>query len=385
MKHKLTTEEFIKRSKEIHGANKYNYDKCEYINSHEYVELFCNTHQCYFKIKAYSHINSKQGCRICGIERRARLKTHTTEQFIEKAIEIHGNKYSYHETEYIHNNKVVKIWCNTHNEFFYITPISHISQKSGCHKCGKETTRIKTSSNTEEFTKKAIKIHGDKYSYNNVDYINNEKPVEIFCKKCNKPFTQTPNSHLSQKAGCPICSKRQKLTTEEFIKRAKEIHGDKYNYDKVEYKNIDENVEIYCNKHKSFFKQTPGSHITQKAGCPICRTSKGEESISKWLNENDMVFEKEKTFPDCKNITLLRFDFYLPLQNILIEYDGIQHFIPQVKFGGEKGLKYLQINDNIKNEYCIRNNIKLIRITYKDNIEETLNSSLKTTQSLQDS
>lgn len=99
-----------------------------------------------------------------------------------------------------------------------------------------------------------------------------------------------------------------------------------------------------------------------------------------FLIDNNIIFETQKKFNDCRNIYCLPFDFYLPIQNILIEFDGEQHFKP-IRFNGianEIALKKYLItkrNDEIKNQYCLDNNIKLIRISYKENnIVELLNN-----------
>lgn len=102
---------------------------------------------------------------------------------------------------------------------------------------------------------------------------------------------------------------------------------------------------------------------TQSCGC---LKSKGEEKISKILNELSIKYVKEKTFQDCKSEKKLRFDFYLPCYNCCIEYDGIQHFQPIERMGGEKEFKALKDRDEIKNQYCKEKNIGLIRIKYTD-------------------
>lgn len=106
------------------------------------------------------------------------------------------------------------------------------------------------------------------------------------------------------------------------------------------------------------------SNSTKSCGC---LKSIGEEKISKILTENNILFEKEKTFSNCRfedTNTLARFDFYLPDYNILIEYDGIQHFKAIGGWNNELHLQQQQIRDNYKNNWCKNNNIKLIRIPY---------------------
>ena len=114
---------------------------------------------------------------------------------------------------------------------------------------------------------------------------------------------------------------------------------------------------------------------TQSCGCLI---STKELKISKLLKKYNINFFQQKIFSDLKGIGngYLRFDFYLPEQNIVIEYQGEQHYFPINKFGGQVSFEKQQIHDNIKRDYCKKNNIKLIEISYKeeDDIENIISS-----------
>lgn len=121
------------------------------------------------------------------------------------------------------------------------------------------------------------------------------------------------------------------------------------------------------------------------SGCPKCanRMSKSEKYIANYLSFQNILFEQEYIFPDCRDINPLPFDFYLPDYNTCIEYDGQQHFYP-VKFSSNENydaeaiLKNTQKHDKIKNDYCHNNNITLFRISYKDNLDESLNDIIPT-------
>ena len=198
--------------------------------------------------------------------------------------------------------------------------------------------------------------------------------------------------------------KNKRLTTEEFIKKAIKIHGDKYDYSLVNYINSSTKVLIKCSEHNIEFSQTPINHLYGSIGCSVCnknikprirrerfikKTNKknmiidsaGEKMIGYWLNQHSIEYEKQKTFNGCKNHRNLRYDFYLPNQNILIEYDGRQHFKPIECFGGEISFEKQQINDKVKTEYAIKNNYKLLRIPYSEykNISEILINNIERT------
>ena len=167
---------------------------------------------------------------------------------------------------------------------------------------------------------------------------------------------------------------KKRKTLNQFIGDANLIHNNTYDYSLVEYINSKTKIKIICPKH-GIFEQTPNSHLSNQ-GCPTCNESRGEKKIRTFLNENKINFHQEKMFDDCKNIKCLRFDFYLPNKNILIEFDGIQHFKPKKHFGDEIGFKTIKFNDEIKNDYAKNKNIKLIRINYWENIEKILFNKL---------
>jgi very-short-patch-repair endonuclease len=181
-----------------------------------------------------------------------------------------------------------------------------------------------------------------------------------------------PNNHISKKYGCSKCSNNKKFTTKDYIKKCKEIHGDKYDYSLVNYKNAHTKIIIICPLHGEF-KQEANSHI-RNIGCPKCKRSKGEEIIDLFLTNTNINFITQKKFDNCKYKRTLPFDFYLPNYNVCIEFDGRQHFELNTNFwGGEKTLKEIQKRDNIKTDFCKKNNLKLYRIKYSDNIYDKLN------------
>ena len=182
----------------------------------------------------------------------------TTKDFINCAKEVHGDKYDYSKTNFVYMSKQVRIICREHGEFLE-TPNRHLDGH-GCPKC-KENLPL-----TEKWIKKAKAVHGDKYDYSKVNYVNCKTVVRIICPKHGE-FLQTPNAHLSHK-GCPKCAANAKLTVDEFVEKARKVHGDKYDYSKVEYENSQSKVCIICPEHGEFW-QTPNSHL-RGVRCPKC-------------------------------------------------------------------------------------------------------------------
>jgi hypothetical protein len=353
---KYNTETFIEKAKEIHG-DKYDYSLSEYKKNHLNVSIICKKHGVFKQIPAnHTRKTNPHGCPNCASNKKL-----TTKTFIEKAKEIHGDKYDYSLVKYIGAHDIIKIICLKHG-IFEQKAFAHL-QNYGCQICGNNKKLTK-----EIFIKKAKEIHGDKYDYSLSEYKNSHTKIKIICPK-HGIFEQKPNNHLSKqdcyKCGEIIRSNNKILKAKNsFIEKAKKTHGDKYDYSLVKYINCRSKIKIICLKH-GIFKQSPHSHINNH-GCPDCYISKGEFKIKEILNNKNINFIFQKSFDNCKNENnkKLKFDFYLPKQNILIEYDGKQHYEPIEYFGGLSSFKITNEYDNIKNNYAKNNNIKLIRIPY---------------------
>ena len=211
-------------------------------------------------------------------------KRKTTSEFIEKARFVHNDKYDYSRTVYKNNREKVIIICPEHGEFSQ-SPEKHLSGH-GCPICGGTKKNTKDS-----FIEKARKVHGNKYNYSKVEYVTNKKKVCIICPEHGE-FWQDPHNHLKGR-GCPICGnkihKSTKYTTDTFITAAKNIHGNKYDYTRVVYKNLNSPVEIICPEHGSFF-QSPYLHLSGSL-CPIC--SRQITGIKKRITKEEFIERAE--------------------------------------------------------------------------------------------
>lgn len=183
-------EEFIRKANITH-KNKYTYSKTLYMNSRTKVIVTCSQHGDFCQTP--NHHLSGGGCPSCSGNRKL-----STEEFIVKAKELHGDKYGYNDVVYINNSTNVLINCRTHGNFTQ-RPMHHLSG-SGCNKCIIDRNTY----STKEFINSAIKIHGLTYDYSDSVYVTTKLPINIRCIK-HGTFSQTPNSHLSG-SGCPSCS-----------------------------------------------------------------------------------------------------------------------------------------------------------------------------------
>lgn len=239
------------------------------------------------------------------------------------------------------------------------------------------------------FIEKAQKLHGSKYDYSLVDYTYASQKVKITCP-VHGVWLQRPNDHLMG-CGCPGC-KFDKIATMKrgseatFVKKARKTHGKAYDYSKVVYVNAITKVEIICPEHGSFF-QTPDKHTSGGTACPRCShfTSKGERTIEKFLDALGVAYEREKRFDGLVGTTpnsRLRFDFWLPQHNLLIEYDGAHHFEPiQTKGRLSKQQAVVKheatkTNDEKKDNFARKNGYRLLRIRYDEDVEQKLFANL---------
>jgi rubrerythrin len=349
---KLNTALFIINAKKIH-EDKYDYSLVEYKNSRTKVSIICPDHGIFLQ-KPVSHINSKCGCNICSGSFKK-----TQDIFINEARKIHGNRYDYSLVEYKNNKTKVTIICPDHGVFNQ-TPKNHLVNKCNCPGCVGHIKKTK-----DVLINEVKKIHGDKYDYSLVEYKNNKTKVSIICPK-HGVFNQTISHHM-RGYGCNECLMDENLNKK--IDTAKQIHNNKYDYSLVKSVGVYEKIKIICPEH-GVFEQTLNNHImSRKTGCPICKSSKGELKIKKWLDGKNITYIQQHRFPNCKYILPLPFDFYLPDYNICIEYDGEQHYKP---IWGENILEKTINSDNIKNDYCKNNKIKLIRMKYNQRLEDVI-------------
>lgn len=362
------------------------------------------------------------------------LKKITKEEFINRVNSTFGDRYDCTGVEFINMRTPIFLFDKEKQDYIRVIPNNLFRKFKSSERSGRVKKLTK-----KEFIERAKKIHGNKYDYSKVKYIDYETPVRIICP-IHGEFQQSPNSHLHS-YGCPKCGRKninvdRKLTTEEFIKKAKEVHGDKYDYSKVEYKNNKTPVTIICPEHGEF-KQAPSNHLNghgckkcatetskltkelfveraklvhgdkydyskvkysgsqskiciicpehgkfqQRAtdhlmghGCPICNERKLEKETREFLIKQNVSFEYQKHFEWLGRQSL---DFYLPELNIAIECQGAQHFEPNDFFGGEKSFIEQLERDNRKKALCEKHNLQLFYVNFDDNVEGKLRCILE--------
>ena len=312
MPKKKTKEDFIQDAIRVHD-DRYDYSKVKYINSSTKVIIICKEHG-EFEQKPNKHLSQKHGCPKCGGSFPLNNIT-----YIEEAKRVHDNKYDYSKVKYINSSTKVIIICKEHGEFEQVSN-SHLQGK-GCKKC----QYVKNSNNkryyTDFFIKKANEIHDDIYDYSNVKYITSLVKIIIICKEHGE-FEQKPSGHL-QGQGCIKCSGKYQCTSDEWVEKAKEVHGNKYDYSKVKYINSSTKVIIICKEHGEF-EQNPRSTLKGFLGCqkcnlcPSCQLWRTLGKLCIYCKPNNKLYKK--AYEKSKEYAVLKY-----LREKLPDYDFIHN------------------------------------------------------------
>lgn len=375
MAHIFTYEE-IKQAFENRGYVLITDHKLQSKGKYEYI---CKKHQdAGIQYIDWSHFyNRGQGCKYCGLEksgitRRKDFSAYNGKELAEsKGFEYIGMSR--------HDNKVwVQFICPKHRQYgIQEMPYNNMKRVViGCQHC--------IGRNDDESI-----VLSEMYAVNpNIEllepYKGRTKRIKMRCTKHNIEYTTTPYEVIRGK-GCYLCgleklSANQRKPKDEFVKELfcqyPNIHLVAGYTAKTEY------AEFYCDTCKASWTDI-ADYVTRR-GCPRCNGISIESKIGEILQQYKINYIPQYSFNDCRDQRALPFDYYIPDYNILIEYDGEQHYKP-VNFGGisdgeaNENLKITQRHDKIKTEYCNNNNIPLIRIPYwnKNNIENILISSLK--------
>lgn len=428
----MNKEHFIERLSEKYPDNfsKYSYDFLpDSFFSSEPVDMFCKEHGL-FRQRPSKHLLGA-GCTSCYRERQGSSSRIGVDGFSLRSRDKFGNKFSFEHTVYKNKDSKVKITCSRHG-VIDILPWRHLKLKTGCQFCEKEyQQRISFRS----FLEKSKAIHGDRYDYSKVVFKGFNSKILIICKQHGE-FVQRATNHAHDGSICPKCSvEESRLTTEKFIEKSKLIHGDKFDYSKVEYSVNSEKVLIICPEH-GLFKQSaashlsgsgclkcsilnrrktrkefieeakkvhgdryeyskvrfthtklkvivtckihgdflvkPNAHLTSASGCSRCKESKGETAVGIILEDLGVKFLKEYKVEGF----LYRYDFYVPEVNLFIEFHGKQHYAPVEFFGGIESHRETVRRDKIKKSIVGDLGAHLLVVNYLDLHGDRLKSKI---------
>jgi uncharacterized protein with PIN domain len=290
----------------------------------------------------------------------------SNKQFLDEIKKSTGNEYTFLE-KYAGTRIKIKVIHNICGHIYSVSPNKFLSLKRRCPKCSgliKKTTEI--------FSKEVTDLTNDEYELCS-EYINNKKKVKIRHKVCGTLFYAAPNDFGPGGDRCPECKKKimasyKQKDHDTFVKDFNLRSNGNYTLRSI-YTGYKDKINIIHHTCNREFTMTPNSFLNGQ-NCPMCAREQVESrpvrEIENFLINQNILYEKEKTFPDCIHIRPLRFDFYLPELKILLEFDGQQHF----KGWGSNltGLNTSRKRDLIKDNYAAsRDDLILFRIDYKDN------------------
>ena len=411
---RITREQFMLRMADMN--HNYDFSQFEYKGNAVKSTAICHKHGP-FEISPNA-LSNGQGCRKCGIERRAASKTVGFHEFVIQARVVHGDAFSYSESAWHGLTKPTLIHCKEHDTTFTQLPTSHL-KGSGCQKCRSEKLSIAHRSSQDEFIAKSINAHGDTYDLSLVRYVNSTTKVDVVCRK-HGVFSVRAGNFINRKSGCPLCAAERtsvrsrsdesetiaKLTaihngrytyigvtyedgrafvravcqehgdftqlvsdhmsghgcqrcnfdvwdTESFIRKAREVHGDKYSYAKTQYINAFTRVTITCPTHGDF-EQGATYHVNNGNGCPACGkvlVSKGQAEIADMLRQHTTVIDNHR-LPSGRHV-----DISMPDHMLGVEYHGLI-------WHSERFAKS-HMRDYAKHKEAAANGIRLIHV-YSD-------------------
>lgn len=365
----MLKEEIINKGTTIFNG-KYDYSLLGDVKTKkEKFPIICPEHGIFYKNYEH-HIRRQQGCPECSGKKR-----YTTDEFVSKCQKLeHTGEMTFENTHYVNTSTKIKVFChhkddygNEHGEF-EITPL-HLLAGEGCPKCRYIKSAASKRRSISEVIDAANEVHNGKYDYSLItEYKNDRIKYPIICPE-HGVFYQTMNNHIKARQGCPVCGRNRcdearKDTFEDFVRKARLTHGDKYEYLDNNYVNTDTKIGITCPVHGVFYME-PGNHIFGQ-GCPKCFKDKSgvEKELFEYIQSllpGIEVEENNRTILNGKEI-----DVYIPSLKLGFEMNGLiwhsdkfdtdkDYHLNKTELASEKGVTLVHIFEDewlLKNEIC---------------------------------
>ena len=285
------------------------------------------------------------------------MRRKTNEQFKQEVYDLVGNEYTFLDS-YQGALTKIRVKHNKCGNVYGVRPADFISHHARCPYCFgkfKKTDR--------QFKHEIFDLVGNEYVFLDT-YVNAQTKLKVKHTKCNNIYKISPHSFL-QGHRCPYCFIDDKRKSNaQFKKEVYNLVGDEYVF-LDPYVNNHTKLRVKHNKCGNIYNVTPNNFIEGKR-CPLCCNYKGEIIINKILKSLNINYEYQKTFDDLRDTQPLSYDFYIPDQNILIEYQGVQHYVPVDAFGGKAQFKIQQKHDQLKLEYAKDHGYNLIAVPYTE-------------------
>lgn len=342
-----TNEEFQQEVFSLVGDDYTFLDK--YVNAKDKIRVKHNKCNCIYSVSPTNFIKGSR-CPYCSGNHKK-----TDDEFRKEIQDLVGTEYRFLD-KYVNDSTKLRVKHNWCGNIYEVKPTNFLSGKR-CPYC--YGNRKKTD---KEFNQEVFDLVGDEYTFLD-DYVNDYTKLKVKHNQCENTYEVSPSSFL-QGHGCPYCFGKHKKSNEQFQQEVYDLVGNEYTFlDK--YINTDTKLRIKHNRCENIYEVKPSNFLFGYR-CPYCNSPKGETVITKLLDTFSIEYEYQKTFPDLKDKSYLSYDFYIPDQNILIEYQGIQHYQPVDHFGGDDRFMVQQKHDQTKLDYAKEHGYNLIAVPYTE-------------------
>lgn len=289
-------------------------------------------------------------------------KRKTDAQFKKEVYDLVGREYVFLDT-YVNGKSKLKVKHVKCEHVYRVTPNNFLYQHSRCPYCSSKAKKTDA-----QFKQEVYDLVGSEYMFLD-PYQGTLKKIRVKHNKCENTYQVTP-SHFLEGTRCPYCSakasgKARRKTSVEFKQEVSSLVDNDYTFLDT-YVNNDTKIKVKHNRCGHVYKVRPTDFLSHRTRCPYCNMPKEEKVIAKILDTFNINYEIQKTFDDLVDKTNLSYDFYIPDQSILIEYQGIQHYQPVDVFGGNNRFAIQQKHDRMKADYAKTHNYKLIAVPYTE-------------------
>lgn len=294
-------------------------------------------------------------CPYCAKLSRSNKLAKTNDKFKQEIFNLVGDEYTLLDS-YVNAMTKLRVKHNKCGHTYGVRPHDFL-KGSRCPYCSGKMKKTDV-----QFKQEIFELTGNEYTFLD-PYVNAHAKIRVKHNKCDKVYRVEPSSFL-QGCRCPYCAGNILNTDNQFNQKIKNLVGNEYTF-LDSYVNRFTKIRVKHNQCGNVYMVTPGNFLCGYR-CPYCNSPKGEVNISKVLKSLGIKYESQKTFDDLKDKDCLSYDFYIPDQSILIEYQGQQHYEPVDYFGGESQFRIQQKHDRLKSDYAKDHNYKLIAVPYTE-------------------
>lgn len=319
MPKQVSQEDFIRRSIEAHGPDAYDLSDAIYVDTKTKILVRCKVHGTLTWVYPSNFMRRRQGCKTCRNEKAGNSMRMSQDEFVRRCEEVHGpGRWNLSRAVYVDYTTPVTVGCPVHETWGAGIPSRMLAGLGACRACRNEAVGAALRQSTPEVVARFRAIHGNRYDYSRVRYVNAHTSVTIGCR-VHGWFPQLPSGHWNGK-GCHQCSQdATRLSQADFEERARQVHSERYGYAEAVYVNYNTALTITCPEHGPF-PRTPKEHIWAGMGCQLCG-GYGSAAQRLWLEAlgvPERLWEKRVTAGQRK----LRVDAYDPETRTVYEFWG---------------------------------------------------------------